>query len=179
MADENEAHAPTSQPSSVAGAGQGRCLSSNQSAVEAERRGLDVLNSQELLLIADLHGKEAGLTVAQVNLGYTRIEAPGTALWANGKFGPGSWSLPERRSFLSLTRRNGCRRITTKPSSPMSKLAIQRRSASTNFPGQIIHGKVIEIAPASGSQFALLPPDNATGNYTKVVQRIPVKIASG
>jgi membrane fusion protein, multidrug efflux system len=36
---------------------------------------------------------------------------------------------------------------------------------------------VVEIAPASGSQFALLPPDNATGNYTKVVQRIPVKIA--
>ena len=45
------------------------------------------------------------------------------------------------------------------------------------FPGQVIRGKVIEIAPASGSQFALLPPDNATGNYTKVVQRIPVKIA--
>ena len=36
---------------------------------------------------------------------------------------------------------------------------------------------MIEIAPASGSQFALVPPDNATGNYTKVVQRIPVKIA--
>jgi membrane fusion protein (multidrug efflux system) len=36
---------------------------------------------------------------------------------------------------------------------------------------------VLEIAPASGSQFALLPPDNATGNFTKVVQRIPVKIA--
>jgi len=45
------------------------------------------------------------------------------------------------------------------------------------YPGQVIHGKVIEIAPASGSQFSLLPPDNATGNYTKVVQRIPVKIA--
>jgi membrane fusion protein (multidrug efflux system) len=36
---------------------------------------------------------------------------------------------------------------------------------------------VVQIAPASGSQFALLPPDNATGNFTKVVQRIPVKIA--
>jgi membrane fusion protein, multidrug efflux system len=36
---------------------------------------------------------------------------------------------------------------------------------------------VLEIAPASGSQFALLPPDNATGNFTKVVQRVPVKIA--
>jgi membrane fusion protein (multidrug efflux system) len=44
------------------------------------------------------------------------------------------------------------------------------------YPGQIIHGKVQEISPASGSQFALLPPDNATGNFTKVVQRIPVKI---
>ena len=45
------------------------------------------------------------------------------------------------------------------------------------YPGKVFHGKVVEIAPASGSQFALLPPDNATGNYTKVVQRIPVKIA--
>jgi membrane fusion protein (multidrug efflux system) len=45
------------------------------------------------------------------------------------------------------------------------------------YPGRVVHGKVLEIAPASGSQFALLAPDNATGNYTKVVQRIPVKIA--
>jgi membrane fusion protein (multidrug efflux system) len=45
------------------------------------------------------------------------------------------------------------------------------------YPGRVLTGKVIEIAPASGSQFALLPPDNATGNYTKVVQRVPVKIA--
>jgi len=45
------------------------------------------------------------------------------------------------------------------------------------YPGQLIRGKVVEIAPASGSQFALLPPDNATGNFTKVVQRISVKIA--
>ena len=45
------------------------------------------------------------------------------------------------------------------------------------YPGQSFQGKILEIAPASGSQFALLPPDNATGNFTKVVQRIPVKIA--
>ena len=44
------------------------------------------------------------------------------------------------------------------------------------FPGVVLRGHVEEIAPASGSQFALLPPDNATGNYTKIVQRIPVKI---
>jgi membrane fusion protein (multidrug efflux system) len=45
------------------------------------------------------------------------------------------------------------------------------------YPGEVMRGRVIEIAPASGSQFALLPPDNATGNFTKVVQRVPVKIA--
>jgi membrane fusion protein, multidrug efflux system len=45
------------------------------------------------------------------------------------------------------------------------------------FPGQIVHGHVDSLAPASGQEFALLPPDNATGNFTKVVQRIPVKIA--
>jgi len=44
------------------------------------------------------------------------------------------------------------------------------------FPGQIVRGHVDSIAPASGQEFALLPPDNATGNFTKVVQRIPVKI---
>jgi len=44
------------------------------------------------------------------------------------------------------------------------------------FPGILLKGKVDHVAPASGSQFALLPPDNATGNFTKIVQRLPVKI---
>jgi len=44
------------------------------------------------------------------------------------------------------------------------------------FPGIAINATVDSIAPASGSQFSLLPPDNATGNFTKVVQRIPVKL---
>ena len=44
------------------------------------------------------------------------------------------------------------------------------------LPGVTLKGRVAEVAPASGSQFALLPPDNATGNFTKIVQRIPVKI---
>jgi membrane fusion protein (multidrug efflux system) len=44
------------------------------------------------------------------------------------------------------------------------------------FPNRVFHGKIDQLSPASGSQFALLPPDNATGNFTKVVQRVPVKI---
>jgi membrane fusion protein (multidrug efflux system) len=46
-----------------------------------------------------------------------------------------------------------------------------------SFPNERLHGRVERISPASGSQFALLPPDNATGNFTKVVQRVPVRIA--
>jgi membrane fusion protein, multidrug efflux system len=45
------------------------------------------------------------------------------------------------------------------------------------FPGETVHGVVNSLAPASGEEFALLPPDNATGNFVKIVQRIPVKIA--
>jgi len=44
------------------------------------------------------------------------------------------------------------------------------------FPGQVFKGHVQSLAPASGAQFALLPPDNATGNFTRIVQRVPVKI---
>jgi membrane fusion protein (multidrug efflux system) len=45
------------------------------------------------------------------------------------------------------------------------------------FSGVVLRGRVERLSPASGSTFALLPPDNATGNFTKVVQRIPVRIA--
>jgi membrane fusion protein (multidrug efflux system) len=45
------------------------------------------------------------------------------------------------------------------------------------YPDVTFHGKVESVAPATGARFALLPPDNATGNFTKVVQRVPVRIA--
>ena len=45
-----------------------------------------------------------------------------------------------------------------------------------SYPGRAVTGRIGSLSPASGAQFALLPPDNATGNFTKVVQRIPVKI---
>ena len=44
------------------------------------------------------------------------------------------------------------------------------------FPGTTVHGHVDSLAPASAQEFALLPPDNATGNFTKIVQRAPIKI---
>ena len=51
------------------------------------------------------------------------------------------------------------------------------RSRADAVPGTTFHGSVESFSAATGSRFALLPPDNATGNFTKVVQRVPVRIA--
>jgi membrane fusion protein, multidrug efflux system len=152
-------------------------LSSSQSAVDAERRGLDVLGSQELQLIADLHAKEAALTVAQVNLGYTTIQAPADGTVGERQVRPGQLVSPGTQviSFVSQVKWVQANyRETQLTNVRVGDPAEIRIDA---YPGDVIYGKVIDIAPASGSQFALLPPDNATGNYTKVVQRVPVKIA--
>src|SRR6201981_1880126 len=152
-------------------------LRSNELAAEGERRTKAVLESQEMQLIADLHAKEAALTVAQVNLGYTTIEAPGDGTVGERQVRPGQLVSPgtqvipfvDKIKWVMANYRE--RQLTNLKVGDPVEVRIDA------YPGKIFRGKAIEIAPASGSQFALLPPDNATGNYTKVVQRIPVKIA--
>jgi membrane fusion protein, multidrug efflux system len=151
-------------------------LRSSEIAVESERRAKAVLESQEQQLIADLHAKGASLAVARINLGYTKISAPADGTVGERQVRPGQLVSP------------GTQVVTFVPDTKWVQ-ANYRETQLTNvrvgdpaeirideYPGKAFRGKVIEIAPASGSQFALLPPDNATGNYTKVVQRIPVKI---
>jgi membrane fusion protein (multidrug efflux system) len=152
-------------------------LSSSQSAVEAERRGLDVMNSEDLELIAGLRGREAALTVTKVDLGYTRIYSPSDGTVGERQVRPGQLVSPGTQviSFVDKTKwvlanYRETQLINVRVGDP-ADIGIDE------YPGQTIHGKVVEIAPASGSQFALLPPDNATGNFTKVIQRVPVKIA--
>jgi len=152
-------------------------LSSNQSGVDAERRGLDVLESQELQLIADLHAKEAALTVAQVNLGYTKIEAPDDGSLGERQVRPGQLVSPGTQVIPFVSRIKWVQANYRETQLTNVKVGDPAEIRIDEYPGKVFRGKVIEIAPASGSQFALLPPDNATGNYTKVVQRIPVKIA--
>jgi membrane fusion protein (multidrug efflux system) len=151
--------------------------SSSQSAADAEYRGLDVLGSQELQLIADLHAKEAALTVAQVNLGYTKIEAPGDGSVGERQVRPGQLVSPGTQVIPFVSRIKWVQANYRETQLTNVKIGDPAEIQVDEYPGKVFRGKVIEIAPASGSQFALLPPDNATGNYTKVVQRIPVKIA--
>src|SRR6266478_3870226 len=152
-------------------------LSSSGSAVEAERRGLDVLDSQELQLAADLHAKEAALTVAQVNLGYTTIEAPADGTVGERQVRPGQLVSPGTQVISFVSRIKWVQANYRETQLTNVKVGDPAEIRVDAYPGRVFSGKVIEIAPASGSQFALLPPDNATGNYTKVVQRVPVKIA--
>lgn len=151
-------------------------LSSSESAVDAERRGLDVLNSQEVQLIADLHGKEAALTVANVNLGYTKIEAPFDGNVGARQVRPGQLVSPGTQVIPFVSRIKWVEANYRETQLTNVKVGDAAEIRVDEYPGKPVSGKVIEIAPASGSQFALLPPDNATGNFTKVVQRITVKI---
>src|SRR5271154_5677024 len=152
-------------------------LRSNELGAEAERRGKAVLESQVAQLVADLHAKEAALTVAQVNLGYTTIEAPGDGTVGERQVRPGQLVSPGTQVISFVSKIKWVQANYRETQLTNMKVGDVAEIAVDEYPGKVFHGKVLEIAPASGSQFALLPPDNATGNYTKVVQRIPVKIA--
>jgi membrane fusion protein (multidrug efflux system) len=152
-------------------------LRSNELAAETERRSKAVLESQELQLVADLHAKEAALNAAQINLGYTRIVAPADGTVGERQVRPGQLVSPGTQvlSFVDGTTWVQANfRETQLTNITVGNPAEVRIDV---YPGEVARGKVLEIAPASGSQFALLPPDNATGNFTKVVQRVAVKIA--
>jgi membrane fusion protein, multidrug efflux system len=152
-------------------------LHSSELGAEAERRSKAVLESQDLQLQADLRAKQASLAAANVNLGYTKIYAPGDGTVGERQVRAGQLVSPGTQviSFVDVTKWVQANYRETQLTNV--KVGDPAEIRIDQFPGQVIHGKVLEIAPASGSQFALLPPDNATGNFTKVVQRIPVKIA--
>jgi membrane fusion protein (multidrug efflux system) len=152
-------------------------LRSNELTAEAERRSKTVLESQEAQLVADLHAKDAALNLAQVNLGYTKIEAPGDGTVGERQVRPGQLVSPGTQIISFVSKVKWVQANYRETQLTNMKVGDPVEIRIDEYPGQLFHGKIAEIAPASGSQFALLPPDNATGNFTKVVQRIPVKIA--
>src|SRR5271155_580648 len=152
-------------------------LRSSEIGVETERRSKAVLESQDLQLVADLHAKEAALTAAQINLGYTKIHAPADGTVGERQVRAGQLVSPGTQVLTFVAETKWVQANYRETQLTHMKVGDPAEIRIDAFPGKAFRGKVLEIAPASGSQFALLPPDNATGNYTKVVQRIPVKIA--
>jgi len=151
-------------------------LASNNAELEAQKRQRGVLDSQEMLLYADLKAKKASLALALTNLGYTRITAPEDGVVSERKVRAGQLVSPGTQ-ILSLVQTEVWIQANYKetqlrhirPGDP-AELRVDA------FSDVVFKGKVDQLSPASGSQFVLLPPDNATGNFTKIVQRVPVKI---
>jgi membrane fusion protein, multidrug efflux system len=151
-------------------------LGSATAEVEVQKRQRAVLDSQELLLRADLNSKRAALSLAQTNLGYTRIVAPEDGIVSERKVRAGQLVSPGTQ-VLTLVQSEVWVQANYKETQVRHMHAGDGAEIRVDaFPGVVFHGKVDQVSPASGSQFALLPPDNATGNFTKIVQRLPVKI---
>jgi membrane fusion protein, multidrug efflux system len=153
-------------------------LAATRATIEAQRSQLEILNGDENLLRARLSASEADLTTAQLRLGYTRILAPFD--------GVVSARLVQEGNYVNV----GTNLIAVVPLPNVYVVANYKETQLTHvapgqpvdvtvdtFSGVVLRGRVERLSPASGSTFALLPPDNATGNFTKVVQRIPVRIA--
>lgn len=135
------------------------------------------LDATERELAAQMAASQARLRLAEDNLGYTRITAPHDGLTGARQVRAGQ--------FVST----GSPIITVMPMSRLWVIANLKETQMTNvrvgdkatvtvdaFPGTVLTAQVASWSPGTGSVFALLPPDNATGNFTKVVQRIPVKL---
>jgi len=152
-------------------------LESSRSGLEAEKRQRSALDTKDNVYRAEIQAKQAAIAVAEVNLGYTRILAPADGEVGERHVQEGQLLTPGMQ-VVDLVKGD----VWIQANYKETQLANIRKGDDAEikvdtFSGVVLHGKVVEISPASGSQFALLPPDNATGNFTKIVQRIPVKIA--
>src|ERR1700730_17773561 len=152
-------------------------LARNEAELDAQRSQLGVLDTQEAQLRADAKAKQAALDLAKINLGYTRILAPVSGMVSERDVRDGQY-VHAGSQVSSVVPLDNVWVIGNYKETQPTHVAIGQRAEIRvdTFPGVVITAMVDSVAPASSSQFSLLPPDNATGNFTKVVQRIPVKL---
>src|SRR6202158_456486 len=139
---------------------------------------VDLLKAEIVQASATLARAEAVQSQAQLNLDYTSIVAPIDGVVGNRTLRTGQF-VQAGTQLMSVVPATGAYVVANFKETQLTDVREGQPVdiAVDMFPGQVVHGRVDSIAPASGQEFALLPPDNATGNFTKVVQRIPVKIA--
>ncbi|HEY1926186.1 MAG TPA: HlyD family secretion protein [Caulobacteraceae bacterium] len=148
-----------------------------KAAADAARQQVTVLQAQRSLAQAQLAQAEAARGQAQLNLGYATIVSPidgsvGARTARQGQYVQAGTQLmavvPLQRVYVVANYKET--QLTHVRAGQPAQIRVD------TFPGRTISAKVDSLAPASGLEFSLLPPDNATGNFTKIVQRIPVKI---
>jgi membrane fusion protein (multidrug efflux system) len=150
----------------------------SRAVIAAQRHQLEVLAGTKKQRTADLLGAQAALAAAKLRLGYTRIVAPFDGVVGERQVQQGDY-VNIGSSLINIVPLPNVYVIANYKETQLTRVRPGQPVEITidTFPDQTLRGQVERISPASGSQFALLPPDNATGNFTKVVQRIPVRIA--
>jgi membrane fusion protein, multidrug efflux system len=165
------------QQSSTSVRDQQADLQRDMAAVGVAQTQMQVLGAQLDKARADLALAQAARRQAELNLGYTTITSPiagvvGERTLRVGQYVPAATQLMAVVPLQAVYIDANYKETQLTDVRPGQKVAI---SVDT-FPGTVVHGVVNSISPASGEEFALLPPDNATGNFTKIVQRVTVKI---
>jgi len=149
----------------------------NSAQVDQQKAVLDSLDIQQKQLEAQVRASEAQLQLARNNLQYTRITAPADGMAGQRQVRPGQF-VNTGTQVVSVMPLPGIWVIANYKETQMTKVRVGQpvRVAVDAFPDLVLRGHVESWSPGTGSTFALLAPDNATGNFTKVVQRVPVKI---
>ncbi|TCL75941.1 HlyD family secretion protein [Rhizobium sp. BK251] len=152
-------------------------VTSTAANIEQQKAQLKVLQGQEGTLKAALDAARANLDNALLLQGYSRIYAPfdgvvGLNLVHVGDYVGVGTSVISVVPISSLYVAANFKETQLERMKPGSIAEIH----IDTYPGQTLTGKIVGLSPASGAVFALLPPDNATGNFTKVVQRLPIKV---
>jgi membrane fusion protein, multidrug efflux system len=137
---------------------------------------IQVIRARATSALAEAQRKKADLDQAQLNLQYTKIIAPVNGIVSDRTVEVGQNVAPGQE-LLKVINLDDVWITANYKETQLRKMRVgQKASIEVDANGRTYNGKVDSIAGASGARFSLLPPENATGNYVKVVQRIPVKI---
>jgi membrane fusion protein (multidrug efflux system) len=146
-------------------------------ALAHARQQVGVLTAQRALAVAQLERAQANEHQAELNLSYATIVAPIDGVVGARSLRVGQY-VQAGTQLMALVPVTRAYVVANYKETQLTRLrAGQTATVKVDaFPGQPLHGRVDSVAPATGLEFSLLPPDNATGNFTKIVQRVPVKI---
>ncbi|MCK1389942.1 HlyD family secretion protein [Bradyrhizobium sp. 1] len=149
----------------------------SRAVIAAQQHQLEVLQGTKKQRAADLDATKATLASAKLKLGYTKIAAPFDGVVGERQVQPGDY-VNIGTNLINVVPLPKVYVIANYKETQLTHVAPGQPVEITvdSFPREKLRGRVERIAPATGAQVALLPPDNATGNFTKVVQRIPVRI---
>lgn len=148
-----------------------------KAAIDAAIANRKVLEAQKVEAEGTLKQLQTALAVAERDLSFTIIRAPFDGVIGNRAVQKGDFVQPSQR-LASLVPLDTVYIDANFKETQLSRLRPGQpvEVEIDAMPGHVFQGKVVSFAPASGSVFSLLPPENATGNFTKVVQRLPVRI---